>query len=100
MWEKQRTSTLLPPPQSAEAEFDPLCQLRPRPEVVVGAASTRRSGAFMTSHDALSLILRRLDGIERKLDCLLEELRTPAAIGYSARRGQSSKEGLSPVPSA
>jgi hypothetical protein len=25
MWEKQRTSTLLPPPQSDEAEFDPLC---------------------------------------------------------------------------
>jgi hypothetical protein len=29
MWEKQRTSTLLPPPQSEEAEFYPLCQLRP-----------------------------------------------------------------------
>ena len=70
----QHTSTTA---QSAEAEFDPLCQLRPRPEVVVGAASTRRSGAFMTSHDALSLILRRLDRIERKLGCLLEELRTP-----------------------
>jgi len=31
MWEKQRTSTLLSPPQSEEAEFYPLCQLRPRP---------------------------------------------------------------------
>src|SRR5262249_6027153 len=31
MWEKQRTSTLLRPPQSEEAEFDPLCRLRPRP---------------------------------------------------------------------
>jgi len=27
MWEKQRTSTLVPPPQSEEAEIDPLCQL-------------------------------------------------------------------------
>jgi tetrahydromethanopterin S-methyltransferase subunit G len=41
----------------------------------------------MTSDDGLSLILRRLDEIERKLDRMLEELRTPAAIGYSARRG-------------
>ena len=29
------------------------------------------------------LILRRLDEIGRKLDQMLEELRTPAAIGYS-----------------
>jgi hypothetical protein len=41
----------------------------------------------MTSDDRLSLILRRLDEIERKLDHMLEELRTPTAIGYSARRG-------------
>ena len=41
----------------------------------------------MTSDDSLSLILRRLDEIERKLDHVLEELRTPAAIGYSVRRG-------------
>jgi tetrahydromethanopterin S-methyltransferase subunit G len=41
----------------------------------------------MTSDDSLSLILRRLDEIERKLDRILEELRTPTAIGYSARRG-------------
>jgi tetrahydromethanopterin S-methyltransferase subunit G len=40
----------------------------------------------MTSDDRLSLILRRLDEIERKLDHMLDELRTPAAIGYSARR--------------
>jgi hypothetical protein len=45
------------------------------------------SVSFMTSDDRLSLILRRLDEIERKLDHMLEELRTPAAIGYSARRG-------------
>ena len=37
--------------------------------------------------DSLSLILRRLDEIERKLDRMLEELRTPTAIGYSVRRG-------------
>jgi tetrahydromethanopterin S-methyltransferase subunit G len=31
----------------------------------------------MTSADSLSLILRRLDEIERKLDHIMEELRTP-----------------------
>ena len=31
----------------------------------------------MTSADSLSLILRRLDEIERKLDRMMEELRTP-----------------------
>ena len=44
-------------------------------------------GEFLTSDNNLSLILRRLDEIERKLDHVLEELRTPAAIGYSVRRG-------------
>jgi hypothetical protein len=45
-------------------------------------------GEFMTAaNNSLSLILRRLDEIERKLDHVLEELRTPAAIGYSVRRG-------------
>ena len=46
----------------------------------------------MTSDDRLSLILRRLDEIERKLDHILEELRTPAAIGYSARRGNRPRK--------
>jgi len=41
----------------------------------------------MTSDNSLSLILRRLDEIERKIDQMLEELQTPAAIGYSVRRG-------------
>jgi tetrahydromethanopterin S-methyltransferase subunit G len=41
----------------------------------------------MTSSDSLLLLLRRLDEVERKLDHLLEELRTPTAIGYSVRRG-------------
>ena len=41
----------------------------------------------MTSADSLSLILRRLDEIERKLDRILEELR-PIAIGYWVRRGK------------
>jgi tetrahydromethanopterin S-methyltransferase subunit G len=40
-----------------------------------------------SSDDNLSLILRRLDEIERKLSQVLEELRAPTAIGYSARRG-------------
>ena len=49
----------------------------------------------MTSVDSLSLILRRLDEIERKLDRIrkelrmMEELQTPTAIGYSARRNSS-----------
>ena len=41
----------------------------------------------MTSDNNFSLILRRLDEIEHKLDRILEELQTPTAIGYSARRG-------------
>jgi tetrahydromethanopterin S-methyltransferase subunit G len=44
----------------------------------------------MTSDNSLSLILHRLDEIERKLDDVLQELRTlntPAAIGYSVRQG-------------
>jgi tetrahydromethanopterin S-methyltransferase subunit G len=52
----------------------------------------------MTSADNLSLILRRLDEIERKLDHMREELRmmqelqTPTAIGYSARRGNRPRK--------
>jgi hypothetical protein len=41
----------------------------------------------LTSDNNLSLILRRLEEIEGKLDRMLEELRTPTAIGYSVRRG-------------
>jgi len=46
----------------------------------------------MTAADSLSLILRRLDEIERKLDRMMEELETPTAIGYSARRGNRPKQ--------
>ena len=46
----------------------------------------------MTSDDSLSLILRRLEEIERKLDRMMEELRTPTAIGYSIRRGNFPKK--------
>jgi hypothetical protein len=46
----------------------------------------------MTSDDSLSLLLRRLDEIERKLDCILEELQTPTAIGYSVRRGNRPRK--------
>ncbi len=46
----------------------------------------------MTSADSLSLILRRLDEIEPKLDRMLEELQTPTAIGYSVRRGNLPKK--------
>jgi tetrahydromethanopterin S-methyltransferase subunit G len=41
----------------------------------------------MTPANSLSLILRRLDEVESKIDHVLEELQTPTAIGYSARRG-------------
>ena len=52
----------------------------------------------MTPADSLSLILHRLDEIERKLDRMREELRmmqelqTPMAIGYSARRGNRPRK--------
>ena len=49
----------------------------------------------MTSANSLLPILRRLDEIERKLDRMMEELRTlntPAAIGYSVRRGNLPKK--------
>ena len=45
---------------------------------------------MMTFDDRVSLILRRLDEIERKLDDMHDELRgleNPTAIGYSVRRG-------------
>jgi hypothetical protein len=53
----------------------------------------------MSSDDCLLLILRRLDEIERKLDRVMEELRTPTAIGYSVRRGNLPKEA-EPLPCA
>ena len=46
----------------------------------------------MTSADSLSLILRRLDEIERKLDRIMEGARTPSAIGYSARQGNRPRK--------
>jgi tetrahydromethanopterin S-methyltransferase subunit G len=46
----------------------------------------------MTSDNNLFLILQRLDEIERKLDRIMEELRTPTAIGYSVRRGNLPKK--------
>jgi tetrahydromethanopterin S-methyltransferase subunit G len=46
----------------------------------------------MTSDNNFSLILRRLDEIERKLDRMMEELRTPTAIGCSVRRGNLAKK--------
>ena len=96
MWEKQRTSTLLSPPQSEEAEFNLLCQLK----ALAGQAPPARAsffGEFMTSDDRLLLIQRRLDEIERKLDQMLEELRSPTAIGYSARRGNRPRKELIPL---
>jgi hypothetical protein len=57
--------------------------------VVAGASSFQVS--VMTSDDSLSLILRRLGEIERKLDRMMEELR-PTAIGYSVRRGNRPRK--------
>ena len=41
----------------------------------------------MISDNSLLPIQRRLDEIELALDRMLQELQTPAAIGYSVRRG-------------
>jgi hypothetical protein len=56
------------------------------------AASEAAFFLAMTSADSLSLILHRLDEIERKLDRIMEELWAPTAIGYSVRRGNLPKE--------
>ena len=91
--EKQITSPISHMQQSGRAEFKyrpalpteaPAGQCPPSPRHRLGPQSF---GEFLTSDNNLSLILRRLDEIERKLDRMLEELRTPTAIGYSARRG-------------
>jgi len=69
----------------ARAEIDLLCQLEgPSPGYppLPPPAGASFFGEFLTSDNNLSLILRRLDEIERKLDHVLEELRVPAAIGY------------------
>ena len=71
----------------------PTCPGLARPPAPNAGASS--FGEFMTSDDSLSLILRRLDEIERKLDHVLEELRTPHARCHRlfGTPGQSSKEG-------
>ena len=46
------------------------------------------------ANNSLSLILRRLDEVERKLDDVLEELRTPRRHRLFGAPGQSPKEGL------
>jgi len=79
--------------QSGRAEFkyrpalltEALAGHAPHPHPPPAGASF--FGEFLTFDNNLSLILRRLDEIERKLDRMLEELRTPRAIGYSVRRG-------------
>jgi tetrahydromethanopterin S-methyltransferase subunit G len=53
----------------------------------VVAEGLHLSVSALSPDDSLLLILRRLDEIERKLDRIMEELRTPTAIGYSVRRG-------------
>jgi hypothetical protein len=55
----------------------------------------------MTSEDSLLLILRRLDEIERKLDRMMEEVRTSTAIRYGValfpRRTEGPKKQISGV---
>ena len=51
--------------------------------MVAGASSSSVLVSVMVSDDSLLLLLLRLDEIERKLDRVMEELRT--LIGYSAR---------------
>ena len=47
----------------------------------------------MTSDDSLSLILRRLDEIERKIDHVLGRATDPNGHRLFGTQGQSSKEG-------
>jgi len=77
IWEKQRTSTLLSPPQSEEAEFKSALPTKALAGQVPLRPGPLASVSVMSSDDRLSLILRRLDEIERKLDGMLDELRTP-----------------------
>jgi tetrahydromethanopterin S-methyltransferase subunit G len=46
----------------------------------------------MISADRLSLILRRLDEIERKLDRMMEELQTLQPSVFRARRGNRPRK--------
>jgi hypothetical protein len=48
----------------------------------------------MNSSDSLSLILRRLDEIERKLDCMMGRATGSYCHRLFSRQGQSSKGGL------
>jgi hypothetical protein len=74
---------LLPPRQ---AELEALAKL-------AGASISSVPMSVMTSDDnSLSLILHRLDEIERKLDRMRDELEAPTAIGYSARRGNRPRK--------
>jgi len=57
------------------------------PPIPPGRGLLLRCCEVVTSDNSLSLILRRLDEIERKTDRIVEELRMPTAIGYSVRRG-------------
>ena len=57
------------------------------PPIPPGRGLLLRCCEVKTSDNSLSLILRRLDEIERKIDRIVEELRMPTAIGYSVRRG-------------
>ena len=59
---------------------------------MAGASSSSVLVSVMVSDDSLLLILLRLNEIELKLDRIMEELRTPTAIGYSARRGNLPRE--------
>ena|SRR5262245_64258749 len=81
LWERQRLLPLSPRQNEALATSGWL-----------GPHSFADQMNIITATDNLSLILRRLDEIERKLDRMLEELRTLTAIGYSVRRGNHPRK--------
>jgi hypothetical protein len=84
MWEREEwvSSNASPTRRAKRAEFNPLCHLGP---ILTQPPS-------LTSANSLLPILRHLDEIERKLDRMMEELRTPTSIGYSVRRGNFPKK--------
>ena len=93
MWEREEwvSSNASPTRRAKRAEFNPLCHLGP---ILTQPPSLRMgpSSSAMTSANSLLPILRHLDEIERKLDRMMEEIRTPTSIGYSVRRGNFPKK--------
>jgi hypothetical protein len=94
MWEREEcvSSNASPTCRAKWADFDVALPLRPHPH---SPPQPEDGASFLHS---LLLLLRRLDEIERKLDCILDELRPPlpSAIRYAGaifhRRADWPKE--------